>query len=258
MDSLGCRERNAFAASLLEVGPDAPTCCAGWTAEDICIHLVLFQNRPDTWAGHALGDRSPRARSFYDRLVDTERSRRWPELVERLRCGPRFGPLALPAVRDRMFLREYIVHHEDVRRANGLPPRTNVDDLQIAAWKKLPGFVRMVQPRQSGVDATWPGRERQSLRRGGRRVELVGEPIDILLLLFGRSGASEVQVQGPDDLVDSFRIRDTSTLRALPRVRTDLIHGPTGTDPGHQTPTWHRPGRTRRGSPRPQERPRRG
>jgi len=217
-DRTGAAEREAFAETLLEVGPDAPSCCEGWSARDVCIHLVLFERRPDAWFGHMMGDHNERARRYYDGMVQRERERDWPGLVRRFRAGPSVGPLALGAVRNRMFLREYTIHHEDVRRANGMPPRTGIDLVQEAMWSKLPGFVRIVRPSDVGIEAVWPDRDRATLRHGEPAVTLTGEPLEILLLIFGRTSVARVDKSGPPDAVDRFGMIDTAKRPALPRM----------------------------------------
>ena len=44
-------ERAAFADTLEEAGPDAPTLCTGWTTRDLAAHLVLRERRPDAAMG---------------------------------------------------------------------------------------------------------------------------------------------------------------------------------------------------------------
>lgn len=217
---VGGNERDALAQTLLDVGPEAPTLCTGWTAQDICIHLVIFERRPDAWFGHLTGDRHDAARRYYDGMIQVERQRPWPELVQRLRSGPRFGPLALDAIRDRMFLREYTIHHEDVRRANGMTPRTGIDGIQEAAWSKLPGFARIIAPKDLGVQAVWPGHGSQQLREGDTTVTITGEPLEILLHVFGRPQVAQVELAGSDADLERFGPGELVSRPALPRMRT--------------------------------------
>ncbi|PZA20241.1 maleylpyruvate isomerase N-terminal domain-containing protein, partial [Modestobacter versicolor] len=48
-------ERAALADLLEQLGPDQPTCCEGWTTQDMATHLVLRDRRPDAMPGLALG-----------------------------------------------------------------------------------------------------------------------------------------------------------------------------------------------------------
>ncbi len=51
---------------------------------------------------------------------------------------PRWSPFALPLVREAVNLLEYVVHHEDVRRAvDGWVPRVLPVSRQDASWSRL-------------------------------------------------------------------------------------------------------------------------
>ena len=45
----------------------------------------------------------------------------------------------MPGLRKLLNLNEYVVHHEDARRANGLGPRADRTDLQDTIWSLLAG-----------------------------------------------------------------------------------------------------------------------
>ncbi|HBA95165.1 MAG TPA: TIGR03085 family protein, partial [Acidimicrobiaceae bacterium] len=47
-------ERAALCDLLLDVGPEAPTLCEGWTAAHMAAHLVLRERRPDVGLGLVL------------------------------------------------------------------------------------------------------------------------------------------------------------------------------------------------------------
>ena len=49
--SLASRERAALCDLFAEVGPDAPTLCAGWTTRDLAAHLLVRERRPWASAG---------------------------------------------------------------------------------------------------------------------------------------------------------------------------------------------------------------
>src|SRR3954447_4514938 len=125
-------ERAALCDLLEELGPDAPTLCDGWTTQDIAIHLYVCEARPDAWLAVPMGNRSPTLRRHFDGIIDRQRAKGWPALVAQIRQGPKHGPNAHQQIRERMMLREYLIHHEDVRRANGLPVRSDIPELQDA------------------------------------------------------------------------------------------------------------------------------
>jgi uncharacterized protein (TIGR03085 family) len=210
-------ERAAIGDLVTELGPDAPTLCEGWTTKDLVIHLHICESRPDAWLAVPLGNRSKVLRRHFEKVIDRERAIEWPALVERLRRGPQRGPTSRQSVRERMLLREYLIHHEDIRRANGMGIRTGIPELQDAAWKLAPGFARrMVAVNgKHGVELVTPDGRSKVVQKGDDRVRLRGEPLELLLYAFGRTGAANVEVL---DHVDLVRVRDSSKLQALPRV----------------------------------------
>jgi uncharacterized protein (TIGR03085 family) len=212
-------ERQALCDLLRELGPDAPTLCEGWTTSDLAVHLIMCEARPHAWLGIPLGDRVPALRRYFDRMVDRERANGWSNLVERVRRGPTYGPTANQWVRGHMMLREILIHHEDVRRANGMGPRTDVPDAQEGAWGKVPPFAKrmLVVTPPHGLELVHPDGRRHPIRAGSPMVQLTGEPIEQLLYAFGRTSVARIQLVGNAAAV---RVRNTATLAALPRVRT--------------------------------------
>ena len=94
-------ERRGLCDLLLEVGPDAPTLCTGWTTRDLAAHLVVRESRPDASLGIVLPPlsgwthrvQSGAARLDYAELVDAETLAR-PDAVAgecRLLVAARFG-----------------------------------------------------------------------------------------------------------------------------------------------------------------------
>lgn len=211
-------ERQALCDLFSKLGPDASTLCEGWTTSDLAVHLIMCEARPHAWAGVPLGDRVPALRRYFDRMVEKEQANGWPSLVDRVRRGPKYGPTANQWVRGHMMLREILIHHEDVRRANGMGPRTEVPDIQEAAWAKVPAFAkRMLVVRSGyGLELVHPDGRTHKIRDGSPVVQVTGEPLEQLLYAFGRSVA-DVRLVGD---ADAIRVRNTASLAALPRVRS--------------------------------------
>lgn len=198
------RERTALADLLADTGPDAPTCCAGWTTAHMAAHLVTRDRRPDALPGYAL-ERTPvgsAAHAYAARLEDRLRTTTpYPELVTRVRQGPpawlptSWGPVA--AVVDSA---EFAVHHEDVRRARpGWEPRTLALADADRLWGAAGLFARTLASRYPGglvlqrSDVPGPGKR----IRGGSDVTTVeGEPLEVLLWATGRRDVARVAVRG--------------------------------------------------------------
>ena len=116
------RERFALCDLFKELGADASTLIEGWTAQDLAAHIVLRERDPI--AGPCIILPGPFQRFAERRRVRLARQREFGWLVARIRSGPPPGLFRIGWVRSFPNLNEFFVHHEDVRRANGLgPPR---------------------------------------------------------------------------------------------------------------------------------------
>jgi uncharacterized protein (TIGR03085 family) len=189
-------ERAGLCELLDDLGPDAPTLIATWRTRDLAAHLVLRERDPVaapglvvTGAWGRLAERRARA------LAATA----FPGLVATLRSGPPPGFFRLPWVRRGPSLNEFFVHHEDVRRAAGFGPRTLSPDMEEALWRNV-GFGRRVLARRlrgAGLEVCWAGTGRRfRVRQGTSVARISGRPGEVLLFLFGRTAAAEVEVTG--------------------------------------------------------------
>jgi uncharacterized protein (TIGR03085 family) len=192
--SIASRERAALADLLDELGPDAPTLCAGWDTRDLAAHLVVRERRPDATPGVAV----PALAGWTERVQSGYAERPYDELVGLVRSGPgRLSAFALPGM-DKFFnTTEYVVHHEDVRRAQpGWAPRALPLPDQDELWRLVTGFARLSRRplvlRRS--DAT--GVEHRV--GSGTPRTVTGEPLELLLWLSGRRSVARVDVSGGD------------------------------------------------------------
>ena len=199
---LAARERAALADLLEELGPDAPTCCEGWTTAHLAAHLVTRDRRPDTMPGFALettpvgGPFAAWSHHVEDRL---RAGTGYADLVARVRSGPpRWLPTAWPPVAAVVDTAEYAIHHEDVRRAQpGWAPRELPREAQDLLWGNVVLFGRAAVGRVPGAlvlrrsDA--PGVQR---RYGSGTPETVveGEPLELLLWASGREDVARVEI----------------------------------------------------------------
>ena len=105
----------------------------------------------------------------------TPRSVPYDELVRRVHDGPPWwSPLAVPAVADRVNLLEYVVHHEDVRRAGPepSPPRDIRADRRMAIWSQLRLAARLtLRQAPVGVVLVDPDGDRGRCPKAGGRSE---------------------------------------------------------------------------------------
>jgi uncharacterized protein (TIGR03085 family) len=114
-----------------------------------------------------------------------------------VRSGPPLGPMAVPGLRVLLNLNEYFVHHEDVRRANGMGPRTDRPDLQDALWSiTRRGASLQLRKAKVGVELQRTGGDKVRGRKGSPVCTITGEPGEIALYLNGRRGVAQVSLTG--------------------------------------------------------------
>ena len=198
--SLVDRERSALADLLAELGPSAPTCCAGWDTAHLAAHLVVRESRPDAGIGYGF-EQLPFGRplaawshAVEDRL---RASTPYPEIVARLRSGPpAWMPFAWPGVGRALNTTEFTIHHEDARRAPpGWAPRQLARADQDELWRALGWVGRAAAMRSGGglrLRRTDTGDERIAGRSPAKTV--AGEPLELLLWASGRTGVAHVDV----------------------------------------------------------------
>ncbi len=194
-------ERRALADLFVEVGPDAPTLCEGWSTSDLAAHLVIRERRPDAAAGILI---KPLAGYTARVQNQVKQGRTWTQLVESVRSGP---PAPLRVVDEAMNTVEYFVHLEDVRRARpGWEPRALDAGLEQALWSRLKLMARSLMRRAPvGVTLTAPGFGTVVGKAQQPQVTLTGAPGELLLFAFGRQGSTRVDASGDPDLVARLR-----------------------------------------------------
>jgi len=200
--SLDAQERRKLCDVFDELGPSVPTLIEGWTAHDLAAHIVLRER--DLVAGPCLVLPGPFARFAERRRQRLAERRDFPWLLARIRSGPPPGFFRIPWVRSVPNLNEFFVHHEDVRRANGMPPRTLTPQLEAALWRNVRRGSRYLgrRLRNAGLEIEWAGTtERLIARPGEPAARLSGLPGELLLYLFGRPHAAQVDVTGPPEAV---------------------------------------------------------
>jgi uncharacterized protein (TIGR03085 family) len=200
MTSVAAAERSALCDVLLEVGPDAPTLCEGWTTRDLAAHLVVRDRRPDATAGIAI-----RALAGYgEKVRQTESERPWEELVELIRRGPpMWNPTRLEPVDRFVNSTEYFVHHEDVRRAQpGWSSRPIDAELADAIATTLRRGGRLLARKAKvGIVVEADDREPIRVRSGPPDVIMRGPIGECTLYLLGRKSVAQVELDGSADAV---------------------------------------------------------
>ena len=187
-------ERRQLADLLLEVGPDVPTVCQGWTSRDLAAHLVVRDRRPDSTIGMLI----PPLAGHGEHVRLAKAAQPYSEIVQEVRTPPWWSPVSNPLVDELSNTVEFFIHHEDVRR--GVPgwSRRELDrGEQAALWKatKLTGRLAL---RRAGfaIRVEAPGFGGFQAGNGTPRVTLTGEPGELALFVSGRQRVAEVEVTG--------------------------------------------------------------
>jgi uncharacterized protein (TIGR03085 family) len=199
-------ERLALASQLDKAGPDAETLCQGWRAADLAAHLVLRERRPVAGAGVIGGPLAGYTRRVQRGMI---RKTPFPLLVETFRNGPpRFSLFGIPGADQRLNFAEFLVHHEDVRRAQpGWEPRDLGDAVTEHIWEQLSRARLMLRKIPVGIEFA---RDDQPEPADGQRivrmtvrprtpvVTVIGAPAELMMWTFGRTGAAHVRLEGAE------------------------------------------------------------
>lgn len=205
-------ERHELASTLRIAGPAAPTLCVGWDTGKLAAHLVL-RERSLVEAGGRLPVDALRRRAE-SALADHLARVGFAGLVDQVEAGPpRWSPWSLPPVREAVNLLEYVVHHEDVRRAAASwQPRSVPVARQRAIWSRLRAAAHLtMRSVPVGVELVWPSHGSITTRRarhGYPIVTVTGDPVELALLTFGRQRAARLDYDGAAG--------DVAVLRDLP------------------------------------------
>jgi uncharacterized protein (TIGR03085 family) len=196
--SLAQQERGSLCDLLVELGPDAPTLCEGWTTADLAAHLVVRERRPDSGPGLVW----PPLAGHTDKVRRSAKNRTpFDKLVTMVRDGP---PLLLRPFDGAMNTVEYFIHLEDVRRAQAeWKPREISAELADALWARVgPGGLAKKVAATIVIES--PGRAAKESGTGPRLV-LTGDPGELTMFGAGRQGAARVEITGDDQLAAQLR-----------------------------------------------------
>ena len=203
-DNLAVTEREELADLLLAVGPDAPTLCAGWSTRDLAAHLVVRQARPDAQLGIVV----PPFAGWTERVRQRAARRPYVDLVSDVRAGPPWwNPQRLGPVDEATNAVEYLVHHEDVRRAQ---PSWGARDLSDAVldevWKRVLTAARLSLRRSPvGIALASPGVPPVTVHEGTPTATVHGDPVELTLWAVGRTSVADVRFSGDPEAVTALR-----------------------------------------------------
>ena len=196
--ALAQEERQTLCDLLVELGPEAPTLCAGWVTADLAAHLVVRERRPDSGPGLVW----PPLAGHTDKVRRSVRDRTsWEDLVATVRRGP---PFLLRPFDGAMNTVEFFIHVEDVRRAQvDWEPRSLSQEMADALWSRL-GPGGMAKKVAATIVLASPGLPEKE-GGTGRRVVVTGDPGELTMFGAGRQGAAKVEITGDAELAAQLR-----------------------------------------------------
>ncbi|ANS64596.1 hypothetical protein SLINC_2372 [Streptomyces lincolnensis] len=209
MSTFAKRERLLLADLLEAEGPEAPTLCEGWQTRDLAAHVVVRERRPDAAGGILIKQLASRL----DKVMEEFAAKPYEELIQLIRTGPpRFSPFNLKQLDELSNTVEFYVHTEDVRRARpDWTPRELDPVFQDALWSRLERSARLMgRGTPTGLVLRRPDGQTAVAHRGTPVVTATGEPSELLLFLYGRQNAAEVELDGEKDAI--ARLHDTKQL----------------------------------------------
>lgn len=185
------------------LGPDVVTLCDGWNAADLAAHLVVRERRPDA----ALGILAGPFASYGEKVRRSYAAKPWGELVGLVRNGPPLlSVFAVPGVERLANTMEYFIHHEDLRRPNGLDPRELDADLESQLWT-IVGRMSKMFLRKAPAGVTLRASDGRSTvpKDADQMVTVTGDVGELALFIYGRQHAAQVTLDGPEDAVSAVR-----------------------------------------------------
>ncbi|CAN5230296.1 MAG: TIGR03085 family metal-binding protein [Nocardioides sp.] len=200
-ESLARRERYALCDLALQVGPEAPTRCAGWDVGDLIAHLVVRERRPHAAVGIVVSKLAP----ITERAMAKVKAKPFAEVVASIR-EPKL-PFSLSVLEPSLNTVEWFVHHEDIRRAqpDWTSRRLNSAD-EAELFSKL-GVVGKMLARKAHVPITiaLPTGRTTTLRSGAKPVTITGPVGELTMFLSGRTTYADLTFDGPGEAVEQVR-----------------------------------------------------
>lgn len=200
MSTLARTERLRLVDAARRAGEDAPTLCAGWTTRDLATHLVIRERHPAA----ALGIFMPKFEGKLEEREQAYAAMPYARLLGLVASPPRWTPGGWPGVESVMNTAEYLVHHEDIRRAASewIPRRLSQSE-NAAVWAACrTALLPFAAQAKDRVEIDSPGFGHASAGRHGRGstseaggCTITGEPVEILLYLMGRETHALVDVR---------------------------------------------------------------
>lgn len=197
MTSTASEQRKALVSALRAVHADSSTLCEGWTAQDLALHIVIRDSRPDILLGQSLPLIGPRARRAAQKL----RSTGYENLIQRVEKGPpAAAPQSLRPIDDAMNTAEFYIHAQDVLRAGPDAVASQHDiseESRRRIWRQASAVFFPLAAKKRGRRITFSTPDYGAVTRGSARspaLLLRGAPEELTLWASGREEHAVVEV----------------------------------------------------------------
>ncbi|GAA0954474.1 TIGR03085 family metal-binding protein [Kribbella koreensis] len=200
-------ERLALCDLFDEAGPDQPTLCDGWTTFDLAAHLYVRENDPIAQPGimiAGLADTTAR------RMEQAKSKYGFAGVVGKVRNGPpRLSIYGIPGIGHNLNTTEYLVHHEDVRRAvPDFTVRALPAEQQDGLWRQVKLAAKsMTRKAPTGLVLRLPDGSESVAKKptADGSVTITGEPVELVLFCFGRQQVAQVELDGEPTAVERLQ-----------------------------------------------------
>lgn len=194
-DNLARAERLRLVDTARRAGEDAPTLCEGWNVRDLATHLVIRERHPAA----ALGTFLPKFDAQREAKEADYAQMPFAQLLGLVAAPPKWTPGALPGVESAMNTTEFLVHHEDVRRAaiEWIPRRLSQAENSTVWAQTRVALLPFAAKAKGPVTITAPGFGSRTAgkKRKGEATTITGAPLELLLFLMGREDHALVDVR---------------------------------------------------------------
>lgn len=205
--SLARRERQALCDTALAVDAASPTLCGDWDVALLLAHLIVRERKPLRSSGIMI----PALAGVTERAMAKEAARGVPAMVATLRKPP-FTPYSLPGIEKYTQTLEYVVHHEDIRRAqpDWQPrrlPAADVEELWALVSRSGSYLGRNLKV---GTRIARSDKPDQSARfsKGADPVVVTGPVVDLIMWAFGRTALRDVTFDGSPEALARLEASD--------------------------------------------------
>jgi uncharacterized protein (TIGR03085 family) len=199
------QEQDSLVETFRFTDPDAPTLCNGWNVRRLLAHLTQREHSPVARIVDSVARKPPGQEPGLNKLTSQARTPQgYDALIDRFSQGaPRWSPMSW----DKLNFVEYLIHHEDIRRAGANPaePRDLPEAEQDAVWQQLRLLAKLgLRKSPVGVRMATP-KGKNRVAKAGDGVTLTGEPVELALWLSGRRDPAHVVVTGSLEAIDAFQ-----------------------------------------------------